>query len=109
MGVGAFAFPAKAIENGFRIRFGDLRLQVGRSIPDGKDRAPFLRRIMLNAAVTAGRLARMPICPAVVNALVCCQHRDFSVEARRLSGIRGVPPQMLRRHGPCGDEPSDDK
>src|ERR1035437_9502541 len=90
-----FALAPKAAEHDVGIGLGDLRVQLGRCIPDREDGAAFLGAVVLDAAIAAGWFSGMPIGPAIVNGGMGCQHRDLTVETGGISLAFEVPPQML--------------
>ena len=96
MGMTAFAFATKPAKNSVRPGFGDQGMQLRGGIPDGKDGAPLLRVIVLNAAITAGWFARMPIGAAIIGRGLGGQHRDLTIKTGALLLAFEVPPEVLR-------------
>ena len=101
------SFAAEAIDVRRLVGRGHVRMQRRRGVPNRKDRSLFLRRVVLNAAIPAGRLAGMPIEPAIICARMRRQHRNLAIRTRRRPLPARVPPQMLCAGDPQRQEASD--
>src|SRR5271166_1451887 len=95
MSVGALSLAAKPAKNRDGIGLGRFRMQLGRGIPNGENRPSLFLAIVLDAAVAARGLSRMPIGPAIVDAGTSCHDRNCPVKARCSFLSLNVPPKVL--------------